>query len=255
MTSVDGLLHAAVLERARAAAYPPGEFAGQESFMRAGEIRMLAERAGIAHGARVLDLCCGIAGPGRLIAETFGCTYLGVDASASAIAIARGRARGLPCHFRVARVPPVPAGPFDVVLLLETMLAFADTGTLLAGVTGALVAGGRFACTLEAGSPLTQAERARMPGADTIWLRTLETMKSELGRARLAVRWELDVTAAHRDAAAALLAAYHADSPAIREQIGDRATDDLLAAHRIWVDWLGSRRVRKLLVMAERRPG
>ena len=33
------------LERARAAAYPEGEYAGQESFMRAGEIRRLASQA------------------------------------------------------------------------------------------------------------------------------------------------------------------------------------------------------------------
>jgi SAM-dependent methyltransferase len=252
MTHDDGVLRAGVLERARAAAYPPGEFAGQEGFMRAGEIRMLAERAGVSSGTRVLDLCCGIGGPGRLIAGAFGCAYLGIDASSSAIAIARERAVGLPCEFRVAHVPPVPAGPFDVVLLLETMLAFADTGALLDGVADSLVAGGRFACTLEVGAPLTPAERETMPRADTVWLRTLETMRTALGRAGLAVRWERDVTPAHRDAAASLLSAYEADSPVIREQIGDRTADDLITAHRLWVDWLGSGRVRKVLVVAER---
>ena len=83
------------LQRARVAAYAPGEFAGQESFMGAAEILALARRAGVAPGVSVLDLCCGIAGPGVLIAHELGCTYLGVDASASAIAIARERARGL----------------------------------------------------------------------------------------------------------------------------------------------------------------
>ena len=53
------------LERARVAAYPPGEFVGQESFMRASEIRALAVQAGIGPGVAVLDLCCGVAGPGR----------------------------------------------------------------------------------------------------------------------------------------------------------------------------------------------
>ena len=101
--------------------------------MRAGEIRALAERAGIAPGVSVLDLCCGVAGPGRFITRELGCTYLGVDSSPSAIDIARERARGLPCRFEVARVPPLPPGAFDVVLLLETMLAFADKETLLRG--------------------------------------------------------------------------------------------------------------------------
>ena len=80
------------LERARVAAYAPGEFVEQESFMRAGEIRVLALRAGIAPGVSVLDLCCGVGGPGRFITRELGCSYLGVDLSASAIDIARERA-------------------------------------------------------------------------------------------------------------------------------------------------------------------
>ena len=79
----------AALARARASAYPPGEFVEQESFMRASEIRLLAERAGIAPGVSVLDLCCGVAGPGRLVTRERGCGYLGIDRSASAIDIAR----------------------------------------------------------------------------------------------------------------------------------------------------------------------
>ena len=61
------------LRRARASAYAPGEFVGQESFMTAGEIRELAVQAGIAPGAAVLDLCCGIAGPGRFVTRELGC--------------------------------------------------------------------------------------------------------------------------------------------------------------------------------------
>ena len=57
------------LERTRLAAYPAGEFVGEESFMRATEIRDLATRAGIGPGVSVLDLCCGVAGPGRLVAR------------------------------------------------------------------------------------------------------------------------------------------------------------------------------------------
>ena len=48
------------LRRAREAAYPAGEYVGQESFMRAAEIRRLARHAGIGPGVSVLDLCCGI---------------------------------------------------------------------------------------------------------------------------------------------------------------------------------------------------
>src|SRR5436305_14369627 len=77
------------LQRARVSAFAAEEFVGQESFMRAGEILTLARRAGIAPGVSVLDLCCGIARPGRLITPELGCRYLGVDLSPSALAIAR----------------------------------------------------------------------------------------------------------------------------------------------------------------------
>src|SRR3954468_9664809 len=117
--------HVQAPRRARMAAYSPGEFVEQESFMRASEILALARRAGIGSGASVLDLCCGVAGPGRFIVRELGCTYLGVDSSPSAIEIARARAAGV-CRFEVARIPPLPSGRFDVVLLLETMLAFPE---------------------------------------------------------------------------------------------------------------------------------
>jgi SAM-dependent methyltransferase len=241
------------LRRAREAAYDPGEYVEQESFMRAGEIRALAERAGIAAGVSVLDLCCGVAGPGRFVTRELGCTYLGVDASASAVAIARDRARALPCRFDVAEVPPLPPGTFDVVLLLETMLAFPDKETLVGEVARALPVGGRFAFTLEEGEPLTESERALMPDADTVWLTPLDEMHGLLAADGLVVRWQDDWSAAHRAVADSLTEAFADDATAIASVIGRRALDDLLAAHRLWSDWLATGRVRKIALVAERR--
>ena len=238
------------LQRARRAAYPPGEYVEQESFMRASEIRRLAEWAGIARGVSVLDLCCGVAGPGRLLARERGCDHLGVDSSASAVAIARERARGLPCRFEVARVPPLPAGTFDVVLLLETMLAFPEKWGLVDAISRSLAPGGRFAFTLEEGSPLTEAERERMPDADTVWPAPLDEMLALLDRAGLAVRRQVDWSGSHLATADALANAFAADAAAIAAQIGQPALDDLLAAHRLWSEWLGTGRVRKLALVA-----
>jgi SAM-dependent methyltransferase len=240
------------LQRAREAAYAPGEYVEQESFMRAGEIRALAARAGIASGVSVLDLCCGVAGPGRFVTRELGCSYLGVDYSASAIDIARERARGLPCRFEVARVPPIPPGTFDVVLLLETMLAFPDKETLLQEISRSLAVGGRFAFTLEEGAPLTESERERMPDADTVWLTPLEEMRRLLERAGLVVRWQDDFSQSHRAMAESLIDAFVADETAIAAQIGRRALDELLAAHRVWSDWLRTGRVRKIAFVAKK---
>ncbi|MEA2126250.1 MAG: hypothetical protein QOI80_3032 [Solirubrobacteraceae bacterium] len=239
------------LRRARESAYAPGEFVGQESFMTAGEIRALAVQAGIGPGVSVLDVCCGVAGPGRFLTRALGCAYLGVDASASAVAIARERGGDLPCRFAVAEVPPLPAGAYDVVLLLETMLAFADKDALVRAVAAALRPGGRFAFTLEAGRPLTTGERAAMPDADTVWLTGLEALVTSLDAAGLAVTWHEDHSHAHGATAQALARAFAADAEAIAAHIGPHALDELLAAHALWIDWLGEGRVRKLAVVAE----
>ena len=239
------------LERARAAAFPPDEYVGQESFMRAGEIRTLAHQAGVGRGAAVLDVCCGVAGPGRMITAQSGCRYLGVDQSASALAIARELASDLPCRFEQAHVPPLPAGRFEVVLLLETMLAFPDKNALADEVARVLEPGGRFAFTVEEGRRLTGPERALMPGADTVWPIQLAELTDVLGAAGLTVTWRREDSAAHQATAAALLRCYQADSLQIAAEIGTQATADLIASHRLWSDWLGCGRVRKFAMVAE----
>ena len=108
----------------------------------------------------------------------------------------------------VAQVPPLPPGTFDVVLLLEAMLAFRDKETLVEAVSRALSPGGRFAFTFEEGLPLTEPERARMPGADTVWLTPLAEMHAILARAGLVVRRQEDWSRSHRAVAQSLTDAY-----------------------------------------------
>jgi SAM-dependent methyltransferase len=241
------------LRRARDTAYPVGEYVGQESFMLVSEIRRLARRAGIGPGVEVLDLCCGTAGPGRLITHELHCCYLGVDYSPSAVRVARELAGDLPCRFEQAVVPPLPGGQFEVVLLLETMLAFRDKGVLLAEVAQVMKPDGRFACTVETGVPLTADERARMPDADTVWLIELSDLTTLLSDVGLTVSWTEQCTAAHHAMAAALLRAFRADAGEITRRIGTRALSDLVAAHELWTDWLGRGRVRKFALVACKR--
>src|SRR5215469_5786225 len=241
------------LERARATAFPSGEYVGQESFMRASEVRTLAHRARIGPGVSVLDLCCGAAGPGRMITAESGCRYLGVDHSASALAIARELASSLPCRFEQAHIPPLPEGPFQVVLLLETMLAFPDKDALAQEVARVLEPGGRFAFTVEEGQRLTKQERALMPGADTVWPIQMPILTDVLHEAGLTVTWRLEYSSSHQAIAAALLRRYRAHSLQIAAQIGTRATADLITSHGLWSDWLGSGRVRKFAMVAKKQ--
>ena len=223
--------------------------------MRAGELRALAQQARIGPGVPVLDLCCGVAGPGRMITAESGCRYLGLDQSARALAIAREQAGDLPCRFEQARLPPLPPLPqdrFEVVLLLETLLAFPDKEALVGEVERVLEPGGRFAFTVEEGRPLTAQERARMPAADTVWPVGLPELTGILHGAGLTVTWQQELSSAHHAIAAALHRSYRADSARIAGQIGVQATDDLITAHQLWSDWLGSGRVRKFAIVAEK---
>ena len=221
--------------------------------MRAAEVRRLAQQARVGSGVSVLDLCCGVAGPGRMITAESGCRYLGVDHSASALATARQLAGELPCRFEQAHLPPLPEGRFEVVLLLETMLAFPDKEALVGEVARTLEPGGRFAFTVEEGRPLNQQERAGMPGADTVWPIELPELTGMLGTAGLTVTWQQVCSSAHHATATALLRCYRADSAQIAGQIGPRATAELITAHQRWSDWLGSGRVRKFAMVAQKR--
>ena len=208
------------LHRARVAAYAPGEFVGQESFMTAGEIRTLAlQRRHRPRGRRCWTCAAASPGPGACSPGSWAASYLGVDASASAVAIAREQ-RGRPAlPLRGREIPPLPAGPFDVVLLLETMLAFEDKDALIGEIAAALRPGGRFAFTFEEGQPLTGEEREAMPDADTVWLTPLDEMAASLERAGLVVTWREDHSLAHRAAGAG------ADGGVRRGRRGHRRAD------------------------------
>jgi len=221
--------------------------------MRAAEVRRLAHQARVGPGVSVLDLCCGAAGPGRMITAESGCRYLGIDHSASALATAKQLAGNLPCRFEQAHLPPLPEGRFEVVFLLETMLAFPDKDALAGEVARVLEPGGRFAFTVEEGRPLTRQERARMPAADTVWPIELAELTGVLRKAGLDVTCRQEHSSSHQAIATALLRCYRADSPQIAGQIGKQATAELITAHQLWSDWLGSGRVRKFAMIAKKQ--
>ena len=240
------------LGRAQATAYPAGEYVGQESFMRAAEVRRLAHQARVGPGVPVLDLCCGVAGPGRMITAESGCRYLGVDQSASALATARQLAGELPCRFEQAHLPPLPEGRFEVVLLLETMLAFPDKEALVGEVARTLEPGGRFAFTVEEGrrSPGRSSPDARRRYGLARRAGGIDGRAAQRGAGRdLAAGVQLRTPRGGDRAASVLPGRFSSD----RGQIGEQATAELITAHQLWNDWLGSGRVRKFAMVAEKQ--
>ena len=71
-------------------------------------------------------------------------------------------------------------------------------------------------------------------------------------RVGLVVRWQDDCSRSHRAVADSLIDAFAADAAHIAAQIGRPALEELLAAHRLWSDWLREGRVRKIAFVAEK---
>ncbi len=93
-----------------------------------------------------------------------------------------------------------------------------------------------------------------MPDADTVWLTPLPEMLASLEQVGLVVRWQADCSQSHRAVADSLIDAFAADAAEIAAQIGRQALEELLAAHRLWSDWLRDGRVRKFAFVAEKAP-
>jgi SAM-dependent methyltransferase len=181
-----------------------------------------------------------------------GCRYLGVDYSMDALEIAGGLSADLLCRFTQMYLPPLPDERFEVVLLLETMLAFPDKRALMEAVSRVLEPGGRFAFTLEEGAPLTPSEQDRMPDADTVWLIELADWTRLLHEVGFEVSWQEECTSSHHATATALLEAFTAESEVVAGQVGARACAELITAHELWTDWLAGGRVRKFAQVVER---
>jgi SAM-dependent methyltransferase len=111
----------------------------------------LASAAGLEPSTRVLDLGCGIGGPARYLAATFGCKVTGVDLSPGFIDAAiylTGRC-GLSDRvtFQVGDALHLPFADaaFDTVFLQHVAMNVEDRPALYAEVRRILRLGGRFA--------------------------------------------------------------------------------------------------------------
>ena len=78
----------------------------------------------------------------------------------------------------------------------------------------------------------------------------MTTLLREMG---LTVTWQEQWSASHHATATALLRRYRTEASDIARQIGSPAVTELIAAHELWIDWLGRGRVRKFALVAEKR--
>jgi SAM-dependent methyltransferase len=111
----------------------------------------LASAAGVEPSTHVLDIGCGIGGPARSLATTFGCNVIGVDLSPGFIeaAIYLTARCGLSDRvtFQVGNALQLPFedAAFDVVFLQHVAMNISDRVALYTEVHRILTPGGRFA--------------------------------------------------------------------------------------------------------------
>jgi SAM-dependent methyltransferase len=111
----------------------------------------LASATGIEPSTRVLDLGCGIGGPARYLAATFGCKVTGVDLSPGFIDAADYLTARCGLSDRVtfqtgdALQLPFEDGAFDIVYLQHVAMNIEDRTALYNEVRRILALGGRLA--------------------------------------------------------------------------------------------------------------
>jgi tocopherol O-methyltransferase len=130
-------------------------------------IERLADRAGLPHGAHVLDVGCGLGGSSRWLAKNLHCSVVGLTISPVQAAIARWRARasglGRRTRFFVmdANRLQFPAESFDAVWVIECSEHLADKPRFIERCARLLRPGGVLAlCAWLAPDEPTAAEQA-----------------------------------------------------------------------------------------------
>jgi ubiquinone/menaquinone biosynthesis C-methylase UbiE len=163
----------------------------------------LARLAAIGPGDRVLDLGCGVGGPSRYLAKTFGCRVVGLDLTPEFCEAAEMLTRRTGLSDRVefcqgnALAMPFEDASFDVVWTQNVVMNIADRDRLYREVHRVLKPGGRFGfaemVSKGAGELHYPQPWARDPAQS--FLLTAEATQAKLAEAELRVTEFEDVTA------------------------------------------------------------
>ena len=126
-------------------AYDMDHFGGAEA------IDILAQKAGITPSTKVLDVCCGMGGPSRYLAQNYGCHVTGIDITEKRIQAAIRFAKLVKLDhlvdFQVGNALdiPFPNQSFDVVIGQDAWWHVPDKDRLLGECARVLKAGGIIA--------------------------------------------------------------------------------------------------------------
>lgn len=149
-------------------------------------VHQLAEAACIRPGDLVADVCAGMGGPARLIAESQGVRVIGLDynwgrcAGAARLNRLVDMAESVRMVRTDAQALPLADNSIDAAISQEALLHIPDKQAVLDGVFKALKPGGRFAFTdLVAHKGLEEQDRERLAnnGMQMVTLQSVEAYR------------------------------------------------------------------------------
>lgn len=163
---------------------------------------VLAERAGIGKGTRVVDFCAGLGGPARYLAHRYGADVTGIELTPGRVKGADELTRlvGLQHTVRILEgnvmQVPLPDASADVVVSQEALLNVPNKERALAEAYRILRPGGRIAFTdWVAHRPLSAADKELMwEGMAVADLYSLQTYADVIRRTGFAVSSVEDLT-------------------------------------------------------------
>jgi cyclopropane fatty-acyl-phospholipid synthase-like methyltransferase len=130
---------------------PDGDVPFSEAADRLTDI--ITEKLKIKPGSHVLDVGCGVGGPGVRLARNTGARVTGISVSREQVTLANSLAESAGLAERVvfqqadAMKMPFPAQSFDAVMALESIPHMPDRGQVLTQICRSLRPGGRLALT------------------------------------------------------------------------------------------------------------
>lgn len=173
---------------------------GKPTFTRLHDVLAAALPAPLA--GRVLDAGCGLGGTMLDFAARGSATFVGITVSRRQAAIARRAAAraglGQRIEVRVESYDAPPAGPFDVIVAIESLAHSAQPATTLAALAARLAPGGSLAVVDDMPAPAARGTRdlaALQAGWRLPALLSAAELDAELERCGLVVTARQDLTA------------------------------------------------------------